>query len=487
MKEIKKSVLAAMIAAAMLFSTLSTLLAVSLTSQGRAPEGYVPAGCISIADAQALLAAALPAGGLEGSVEEISEETGLEISRAVLEMESSYTPPAAPLASARDWSVYTTELAKNGMTSAESAYYDRLDALCRRYMDSEALDGVNYEACGCYATDCAVYSDLGLTFDQARAVAWWFKYNNPQYYFITPQILKSPEGSATEALWLCMYSFAADGEDRAAVTNRLFSKLDRWIESVNDDEVTTWQKELSANNLLCQKIVYSASDLEQSLYAAVVLERTVCSGYAQAFSAMMNASGIDTVVALGPGHAWNVVRFDDGNYYAVDVCWNDDKYNDDVPANNYFNVGEVTATKDDNEKESHTYRADTAAWTPVLSQNDYVPTHYDITGLEAAGAGLGTPGNFRVTKDLADSCSLAWDAVEGADRYEIALFRDAEYQRLWSSSFTGHTAVKYYELQPGTTYYYAVRAVKSIDGRDCCSGWAYLPHATPAANVPAAA
>ncbi len=60
---------------------------------------------------------------------------------------------------------------------------------------------------------------------------------------------------------------------------------------------------------------------------------TVCAGYA-----MMNAMDIDTTVGLSSNHAWNVVCLDDGNFYAVDVCWNDT--DDPAYKHDYMNIGE---------------------------------------------------------------------------------------------------------------------------------------------------
>lgn len=56
----------------------------------------------------------------------------------------------------------------------------------------------------------------------------------------------------------------------------------------------------------------------------------VCLGYANAYSALMNAAGVPTVVVTGSvldggGHAWNKVNVD-GTWLAVDTTWNDVDY-----------------------------------------------------------------------------------------------------------------------------------------------------------------
>ena len=58
----------------------------------------------------------------------------------------------------------------------------------------------------------------------------------------------------------------------------------------------------------------------------------VCEGYAKAMKVLCDAAGIDCVLVDGVGinaagnseaHMWNYVKMDDGNWYAVDVTWND--------------------------------------------------------------------------------------------------------------------------------------------------------------------
>lgn len=55
----------------------------------------------------------------------------------------------------------------------------------------------------------------------------------------------------------------------------------------------------------------------------------VCEGYAKAMQVMMNGYDIDNVYVTGDaggGHAWNMVRMTDGNYYWLDATWDDQKY-----------------------------------------------------------------------------------------------------------------------------------------------------------------
>ncbi len=78
---------------------------------------------------------------------------------------------------------------------------------------------------------------------------------------------------------------------------------------------------------------------------------------------------------------------------------------------------------------------------------------------------------------------LSWEAVEGAVRYELATWWDAEtgWQFIGGGDLTG-TTYTHAEVAAGTTYYYSIRALNA-EGE--ASGWllAY-PSATALASAP---
>lgn len=53
----------------------------------------------------------------------------------------------------------------------------------------------------------------------------------------------------------------------------------------------------------------------------------VCESYAKTFELVANAVGLENVIVVGTanggGHVWNMARFDDGEYYYIDVTWDD--------------------------------------------------------------------------------------------------------------------------------------------------------------------
>lgn len=50
---------------------------------------------------------------------------------------------------------------------------------------------------------------------------------------------------------------------------------------------------------------------------------SVCEGYAGAFKMLCDRAGIPSVLVVNDDHAWNYVKMEDGNWYGVDVTWDD--------------------------------------------------------------------------------------------------------------------------------------------------------------------
>ena len=69
-----------------------------------------------------------------------------------------------------------------------------------------------------------------------------------------------------------------------------------------------------------------------NIYGSLVEKLCACEGYAETFKVILDKLNIPCVVVYGNGidgngqteaHAWNYVKMDDGNWYAVDITWDD--------------------------------------------------------------------------------------------------------------------------------------------------------------------
>lgn len=426
----------------------------------------------------------LPDGSLDIESKQISEQDNEKIQRALEEMENMFlADPNGVEVKQREWSRYSSPLGKEPLTNAEADFYDRLDAYCLDYLKSANLNGTKSAGIDDeYRVGKSVpYSDLGLTAREAGDVYRWFLYNCPQYYFF-----RAGYSYTNTVIIPYMYARWSDGGERAEVTNELFDKLDSWIDLVGENTGTTYQKEYVANSYICDTVTYdydsikpgheSELGLNQSLYTAVVPENTVCAGYSKLFTAMMNALDVPVTGAVSSGHAWNVILLDDGNYYCVDTCWNAGGNKTD-----YLNVGDAASKKNDGDRESHVYREPEAKWIPAIAAENYQPTEYDTTGKKVS---VDPPDGIRITllddEERPNGINIEWDAVEGASKYEFAMFTSSSHLELETNSkgevrkTTEDTHMKVWNLKPEKIHYYGVRAIKTVDGKDYYSDWNYF-------------
>lgn len=78
-------------------------------------------------------------------------------------------------------------------------------------------------------------------------------------------------------------------------------------------------------------------------YGVLINKQSICVGYATTFKLFMDLLEIENVIVSGWAasrddlHAWNLVKLDDGNWYAVDVSWDDPNVEESV-SYYYFNV-----------------------------------------------------------------------------------------------------------------------------------------------------
>lgn len=388
--------------------------------------------------------------GVTAGAEEYSEHSVLTSGRSVK-------------VNSRDWSKYATSAAKARLSTAERTFYERLDKECLKYLtgtdDARYFDGV-------FSTDYISYGDLGLSDNEAIEVEHWFKRNNPQYYFITT-IIWYRSGSGD--MRVEFQDFATDGEKRAEITNKMFDKLDNWIAQCAD-EPTVWRKVIAINRKICESTKYDprvtaqddtyAGGKNQSMYSVLMTDETVCSGYALTFSAMAHALGIDSLRAYNEKHGWNATKLDDGNYYYVDVTWNDLDNGYSEYMEKYIGFGTDSAEKFDSEtnsgRESHNLLSNVEKWLPTISKGDYKTSDSDRSGK------LYAPGLDAALADDGSYVIFWWDAVSQAVSYEFQISRDKDFLYCNKNTFdTSRREVRYNVPNDNDTYYARIRAVDS--------------------------
>ena len=353
----------------------------------------------------------------------------------------------------RDWHRYSYGQATAYMTDAERQFYYRLDSLAECYANDSALDAAYVSTYGLYTMNGVQYGDLGLTSDQAFYVAEWFLYNNPGYYFMKPSFL-----TTSTAIYPAVHDIFADGDDKARTTNEIFGTVDAWICTISDTEVTAYEKEVAAHNLICDNLSYVKGTYDQSLYSAVIQRQTVCAGYSQLMTAMMNAVNVPTVTMFSSNHAWNKVLLDDGQYYAVDVTW------DDTLSGTYLlNCNDVDIAKYDGKNE-HVVPSEVIGYAPPTATLS-MATHTTPKGE------VGAPTNLWSEPLTKTSVRIHWDAAVNADYYELQAFSDFDCNNSLGYVQTKSCSAKLTGMTELVPLYVKVRACQGTTTDIVYSDW----------------
>lgn len=109
--------------------------------------------------------------------------------------------------------------------------------------------------------------------------------------------------------------------------------------------MSDYDKELYLHDALAARVTYIESTNAHNSYGALVEGKAVCEGYAEALQYLLHRAGIQSFIATGNAggpHAWNYVLID-GEYYHVDLTWNDQ---DSALYHAYFNVSDSMIAED---------------------------------------------------------------------------------------------------------------------------------------------
>ena len=199
---------------------------------------------------------------------------------------------------------------------------------------------------------------------------------------------------------------------------------------------SAYELELYANDYLVENCVYDkeaakADEIkgnENDAYGALVEKKAVCEGYSRAFQLLCNELGIDCInisgTADGESHSWNNVMLG-GEWYEVDVTWNDTDGETEFPMYTYFNM------PSDKFSESHS----TSALYSKISSSEYNKNSdifYNIFAPECTGTKYYYYSYSCVTvDDLEDSeeisKAIAQSAKKGDEYLSFAIDEGLDY------------------------------------------------------------
>jgi len=111
-------------------------------------------------------------------------------------------------------------------------------------------------------------------------------------------------------------------EQLATIDNKFDEIISRLDDSMSDKE-----KALAVHDYICANFYYDSTLGTFDMYNFVVNGSGVCQAYMLTYNYILNKLGIDSYAVISDdiNHTWNIVNLD-GEYYQVDVTWDDYTY-----------------------------------------------------------------------------------------------------------------------------------------------------------------
>ncbi len=221
-----------------------------------------------------------------------------------------------------------TRIPQRQPTKGESQlpYYGRtvLQALRKDFVTAydrllAALETTDYED-----TLTVYIDDLTQAFSRAELYTLidTFRRDHPEYFWITGTYWIYTYGGVICGFELEM---SMDKAERTVAISKVEAVAEEILAGISEG-MSDYQKELYLHDTLAAHITY-VLDAENAhdLYGGLVNGEAVCDGYAKSLQYLLRKAGVQSYIAVGDGggpHAWNYVLID-GQYYQVDLTWDD--------------------------------------------------------------------------------------------------------------------------------------------------------------------
>lgn len=184
------------------------------------------------------------------------------------------------------------------------------------------------------------FDGLEISADEATALLQTLRDYNPQYYWIANFYLYALDSNGNVGTFVVLFSNEFIEVSAREKYNAIIDEKVAEYKVVADGFETVYEKVEAVHDKLISEVTYAydeSGNPSDTVYAHSVIGafdesygEVVCEGYSRTFSLVLNSLGIDAMTVTGNsytgtfgGHAWNLVKLDDDNYYWFDSTWND--------------------------------------------------------------------------------------------------------------------------------------------------------------------
>lgn len=169
-----------------------------------------------------------------------------------------------------------------------------------------------------------------------------FSYHAPITYTVSPS---EYNGTIKEITFTPKESYPSAKNEVSAFRSAVDRAVSEISAELQDGNGTKAETALAVHDYICDRAVYQDNTYAHSaggffLHGGYV----VCEGYAKAFKILCNRLGVESILVVGDAggpHMWNYVNLENGNWYLVDVTWDDQS---DATWYTYFLAGSNTVS-----------------------------------------------------------------------------------------------------------------------------------------------
>ncbi len=141
----------------------------------------------------------------------------------------------------------------------------------------------------------------------------------------------------------------SDTTTLSAIQLELFDKYMEIIGANVSKDKSAYDNVLALHDYLVSNIQYDTTKQAAGAYDALIKGSAMCKGYTESFKTLLDIIGIENKVVSGYGngeaHVWNLVNLD-GEWYHIDVTWDDPINGDGTVKHTYFNVDDADMALD---------------------------------------------------------------------------------------------------------------------------------------------
>lgn len=208
-------------------------------------------------------------------------------------------------------------------------------------MTGRISGGQFYPSSASASTESGIYTDLC-----AAIVA--LRYDRPDILWMRSmrygyKITQTSSGSAR--ITDVMFDFYLEYGGREKLMRDTMLERARSIAAQAEAAADTYTRVGMIHDILVEGNTYGDADasLAHTAYSALLFNdeyEPVCEGYAKAFKIVCDYLDLPCVLASSVDHMWNNVKMDDGEWYNMDLTWDDDDEED--ICRDYFLIGSQT-------------------------------------------------------------------------------------------------------------------------------------------------